>query len=96
MRKTRRVVALVLALTFILAFMAMNVSAATVTKCNRCGSYDVTNTYVRTTTDPVYVGSCSQINSSHYHIKRDKIYKFTCKYCGFSYEYVQSTSTTCG
>lgn len=96
MRKTRRIVALVLVLTFIFAFTAMSASAANITKCSRCGDRHFTDTYVRTTTTPVSVSSCDQINGSHYHIQRETIYRFKCSYCGFSYEYVKSSNTTCG
>ena len=95
MRKTRRIVALVLVLTFIFAFTAMSASAA-ITECSRCGDHDVTDTYVRTTTTPVSVSSCARINGSHYHIQRETIYRFKCNYCGFTYEYVKSRTTTCG
>lgn len=95
MKKTRKIIALVLALAFMFSFMAMSASAATV-ECPRCGDHHATDTYVRTTTTPVSVSSCDQINGAHYHIQRETIYRFKCTYCGFSYEHVTSRTTTCG
>ena len=86
MRKTKKPIALVLAMVFVVAFMAMNVSAATTrAACPQCGgaSYDYSYSFVRSQ-NPYYVSSCKYYTSSHTHDRGT--YKLTtkCRTCTYS------------
>ena len=95
MMKKRRIIAAVLILAFAFAFMAMTASARGVV-CDECGSSNTTTTLVRTDVTSVYVGGCSSISSSHYHIVRTPVYQFKCNNCGEKYQYNGASTTTCG
>jgi len=90
MRKAKRIVALVLALTMMFALMAMTASAATARslQCQNCGSMNTTQYTYTVVANSVYVSSCNKVpNSSHYHITYQPMKKVTCKDCGVSTTY---------
>ena len=100
MKKTRKIIALVLALTFMFCFMAMSASAATTeiqprTSCASCGS---TNTVTGSRSIKVYeqyVGGCSNITAAHTHVIYRNEYFYNCASCGRSTVYNTTYTTVC-
>lgn len=87
MRKAKRIVALVLALTMMFALVAMTASAATArgAQCGNCGSMNTTPYTYTVLLGRTYVGSCDSIpNSSHYHLTYQQMRRITCNNCGAS------------
>lgn len=100
MRKAKRIVALVLALTMMFALMAMTASAATPKagySCSSCGSTNTSVSLSEKVARTKYVASCSSVPGSHYHIIWQQVRTITCHDCQYSYSYnYGSTRETCG
>lgn len=96
MRKTRRIISLVLALVFMFCFMAMSASAATIEVQPRGTCPSCVNGYVNTTTTIVsrdsnpydnayFMTTCSYMGAQHAHYTDAIKYKTTatCANCGY-------------
>ena len=97
MKKQRRIIAMILVLAFVFAFMTMSASATTPrgVVCGDCGSTNTT-TYLKTTNvTNVYVSSCGTHSYAHYHIQRTPVYQFKCYSCGDAYTYYGTSTYTC-
>ena len=98
--KTKRLVALVLALTLVFCFMAMSVSAATTeiqprAYCSRCGSHGLSTTTETLYEKSLYRDSCSAVGFGHYHPEKRLKIVCTCMTCGYVESTTYHTSTTC-
>ena len=86
MRKTKKLVALVLAMVFVVAFMAMNVSAAAVeprANCSGCGAPSSSlATEQRTYTTLKNSGSCLKGGGEHNHYVYQTYNVTYCRTCG--------------
>lgn len=99
MKKTRKIIALVLALTFMFCFMAMSASAATTEIQPRGIACDCGSSNTRTTNNGykryshTEVGGCSEYPSvRHLHVVYKTEYEFKCYTCGEHYTYYASPS----
>lgn len=87
MRKTKKLIALVLALVFVVAFMAMNVSAATTRgpACLYCRSTNTT-TYTQTANlGQITVSSCPKVQGYHLHSRHEDQTVLKCNNCKTTY-----------
>lgn len=90
-KKSRRIIALVLALTMIFTFMAMSASAATTEVQPRGTCPNCTNGYIVSETkgdvidwdNPFYNHNCTNIGASHAHYYRHYTIKLSCRNCGY-------------
>ncbi len=96
MRKAKRIVALVLALTMMFALMAMTASAVVPrAACPKCGSLETTYHTTLLQSYNQYVGGCSKITSSHTHIHRQFQNTVICKNCPHTYTTDPYWTVTC-
>ncbi len=85
MRKAKRIVALVLALTMMFALMAMTASAATArgVTCVNCGS-GYTNNHTQTVTiSQRTVSGCSSVQGYHLHLTKVSQSGIRCNDCKY-------------
>ena len=101
MKKTKRIIALVMALTLMFAFMAMSASAATTevqprATCTKCGSGDTFTGSKCTAIKRTFVNGCSEYPSlGHYHVMYYDRDFYQCRSCGYIYEYNHFYYTVC-
>ena len=108
MRKTKRIIALVLALTMVFCFMAMSASAATTevqpraATCPQCGNpsyqsiqsgYDTAHYLNYGHTEAIY--KCKNMGAYHAHYYVPYINKTRCATCGYSKTEYPSTMLYC-
>ena len=93
MRKSKRIIALVLALTMMFTFMAMSASAATVelpiispkATCGHCGSSSFRYSYSRTESLKYLWkedATCNYMSAYHAHFKVPSVMYTYCRTCG--------------
>ena len=89
MKKAKRIIALILALALIFAFMAMSVSAATTEvqprgyTCDNCGgSYNISGDKYYVSAGSVRADTCSYNSISHTHPLRKVYREILCATCG--------------
>ena len=101
MKKTRKIIALVLALAFIFCFMAMSASAATTeiqprANCAWCGApseaFDSEEDYTYTERP---VSSCKNANTEHKHTTAKKYIVSKCRVCKNQIRSLVKTTITC-
>ena len=91
MKKQRRIIAMILTLTLVIAFAAMNVSAAVIevplvqprAVCSRCGSSGLSTTTEERYTLTNFHDSCSAVGFYHAHYTTYYTSTCTCRTCGY-------------
>ena len=97
MRKAKRIVAFVLALTMMFALVAMTASAVVPrAACSKCGSLESTHHTTLLQSYNEYVGGCAKINTPHTHIHRQLQNTIICKNCRDTYNSDPYWTITCG
>lgn len=95
--KSRRVLAMILVLAFVFAFMAVNVAAATPrAACPKCGSneaYPSSTSLVDQYTE--YVGGCQKHTMPHNHLHKKYESYMICRSCGRTSVMSSYWTTTC-
>lgn len=101
MKKAKRIIALVLVMAFVVAFMAMSASAATTeiqprATCASCGGWDTVTGSMCSAISRTFVSGCSEYpNLGHYHVRYYDRDFYQCRSCGYTYEYNKYYYTVC-